>query len=90
MKSRRFDVAGLCELLGCSAEELAAKLGVHERSVYRWLAQDADPSPMALTQLRALKKQHDDDRTSSRQTEPDTNPHTPVRHSFLPSMRSTP
>lgn len=41
---------------GMTVAELAQKLGVHERSVYRWSGGHAKPSPMAKQRLAAVQR----------------------------------
>lgn len=50
--ARRVNIEALVRMHGAAG--LARKLGVHTRTVFRWLNDAVDPSPLALEKLRAL------------------------------------
>lgn len=53
--ARRIDVRGLREKHGLSQPELARRLGVSDRSVRRWEIDVVDPSPMAVSHLKRVE-----------------------------------
>lgn len=54
----RVDVRGLRERMGLSREEMAGRLGVGLRTIERWEAGHADPSPMGMAALRKARDEH--------------------------------
>lgn len=50
------DVRDLRKELGCTARQLAAALGVEERTVFDWESGERFPTKKACTQMQALKK----------------------------------
>lgn len=82
--ARRINVKALRDSIGCSIDDLAAKLGVHSRTVSRWENGHTDPSPLAISKLRELQQPEVPTRRQYDPTEPtgaatDPIPATPSR-----------
>ena len=67
----RVNVRGLRESMGLSHDDIADRLGVHPRTVWRWESGETKPSPLALRQLRDMVRPND--RPRRRDYEPHTN-----------------
>lgn len=75
----RFDVKSFREKYGLNQIQLAAKLGLTERSVRRWEIEKVNPSPNAIRQLERVRKEiektqrtHDLQQQAARSTDAQT------------------
>lgn len=86
----RFNVRSFRDAHGLPQQHVADHLGVAVRSVQRWEAGDASPSPMALKALQDLKAKHEGARTpaaAAHDDEPVAPASTkPRRPALLPSI----
>jgi DNA-binding transcriptional regulator YiaG len=61
----RMNVAAYRETHGLTQQQLADKISVHIRTVKRWEAGDAEPSPMAIKHMKQLHAQPQTDSEAS-------------------------